>query len=181
MSSATHFFGQSDGLWKIDSMQTINTSPLPLAERLLITDQPNNEMADGWHLRGVKSNIRYTTRPEKKQLEEKFAPLNNPVNTCAALIPIKKSEEWWQLTQDERRKIFEEDSHHTKIGLKYMPAIARQLYHSRDLGEPFDFLTWFEFAPIHKNYFDELVNALRETEEWRHVVSEIDLRLSMTK
>ena len=178
MYSATHFFGQEQGQWKIDTMRTINTSPLPIAERLLITDQPTIEIVHGWHLLGVKSNIRYTTRSEKKQLEEKFSGLNNPANTCAANIHIKKSEEWWQLTQDERRKIFEEDSHHIKIGLKYMPAIARQLYHCRDLGEPFDFLTWFEFAPIHKNYFDELVNALHETVEWKFVTAEIDLRLT---
>jgi hypothetical protein len=27
--------------------------------------------------------------------------------------------------------------------MKYMAAVARRLYHARDLGEPFDFLTWF--------------------------------------
>jgi len=46
------------------------------------------------------------------------------------------------LTQDERRAVFEEQSHHTAIGLKYLPATARRLHHCRDLGteEPFDFL-----------------------------------------
>ena len=33
------------------------------------------------------------------------------------------------------------------VGLDYLPGVARKLYHSRDLGEEFDFLTWFEFEP----------------------------------
>ena len=75
------------------------------------------------------------------------AGLGRPEATCAALIPIKKSAAWWELTQEERRQIFEDKSHHIAGSLKYLPAIARQLYHCRDLGEPFDFLTWFEYAP----------------------------------
>ena len=96
----------------------------------------------------------------------------------AALIPITKSAEWWELAQDERREIFEERSRHTATGLRYLPAIARRLYHCRDLGEPFDFLTWFEYAPSDADAFEELVGLLRATEEWRYVVREVDIRLS---
>ena len=38
--------------------------------------------------------------------------LGRPEATCAALIPIKKSAAWWELTQEERRQIFEDKSHH---------------------------------------------------------------------
>ena len=55
------------------------------------------------------------------------------------------------------------------MGLKYLPAIARKLYHCRDIGEPFDFLTWFEFAPSHAEAFEELVYTLRQTEELCYV------------
>ena len=55
---------------------------------------------------------------------------------------------------------------------------ARRLYHARELGEPFDFLTWFEFAPEHGAAFEELVRRLRGTEEWTYVEREIDLRLA---
>jgi hypothetical protein len=44
--------------------------------------------------------------------------------------------------------------------------IARQLYHCRDLGEPFDFLAWFEYAPQNAMFFGDLVKVLRATEEW---------------
>jgi hypothetical protein len=62
--------------------------------------------------------------------------------------------------------------------LTALPAVARRLHHSRELGEPFDFLTWFEYAPEHARSFEELVRRLRETEEWRYVDREIDIRLS---
>lgn len=100
-----------------------------------------------------------------------------PEATCAALIPIHKSHEWWQLSQDERRDIFEEQSHHIATGLNYLPAIARRLLHSRDLEEPFDFLTWFEYAPADARAFEELVTKLRGTREWVYVDREVDIRL----
>jgi hypothetical protein len=93
------------------------------------------------------------------------------------LIPIRKSAAWWDLAQDERRAIFEEQSRHTAIGLDYLPGVARQLYHCRDLAEPFDFLTWFEYAPEHSAGFEQLVTRLRATPEWRYVEREVDLRL----
>jgi hemolysin-activating ACP:hemolysin acyltransferase len=60
---------------------------------------------------------------------------------------------------------------------RYLPAIARRLYHCRELGEPFDFLTWFELSEADEAAFDELVARLRETEEWRYVEREIEIRL----
>jgi chlorite dismutase len=82
----------------------------------------------------------------------------------AALIPIKKSADWWALAQDERRAIFEERSHHIAISLGYLPMVARRLHHSRDLSQPFDFLTWFEYAPAVSDAFEELVGRLRGSE-----------------
>lgn len=82
------------------------------------------------------------------------------------------------MAQDERRAVFEETSHHTALGLGFLPAIARRLHHCRDLGEPFDFLTWFEFAPEHEATFDALVDAMRATREWAYVEREVDIRLT---
>ena len=53
---------------------------------------------------------------------------------AAALIPIKKSAAWWELTQEERRKIFEDKSQHIAASLKYLPgdrAAALSLPRSR--------------------------------------------------
>ncbi len=105
--------------------------------------------------------------------------LGRPDANCAVLIPIKKSAAWWALTQDARRKIFEEHSHHNQIGMDYLPAIARRLHHCRDLSEiePFDFLTWFEFAEKDTVEFDKLLARLRATEEWKYVEREVEVRV----
>ena len=104
--------------------------------------------------------------------------MDRPEATCAALIPITKTPGWWALTQDERREIFEARSSHIAVGMRYLPAIARRLHHSRDVGEPFDFLTWFEFAPSDTAAFDDLLATLRATAEWNYVEREVDIRLT---
>jgi len=83
------------------------------------------------------------------------------------------------LSQDDRRQIFEEQSAHIKVGMKYLQEVARRLHHCRDLGrpEPFDFLTWFEFAPEHSAAFHALLAELRASPEWLFVEREIDIRL----
>jgi hypothetical protein len=63
------------------------------------------------------------------------------------------------------------------VGLEFLPAVARRLSHRRDLGEPFDFLTWFEYAPADTGAFETLLRRLRETEEWSYVEREVDVRL----
>ncbi|TAL56046.1 MAG: chlorite dismutase [Nanoarchaeota archaeon] len=175
----TIFCGGQSGTWKVLSLHTIIGQPLESVNRIEIvnarqfTDTTNYK----WLLRGVTSNLRYTTRDEKVILDKTPSILDKPQSTYSVLIPIKKSNEWWSLTQDERRKIFEDKSHHISFSSKYLSVVARKLYHSKDIGEEFDFLTWFEFAPEHSNQFDELVNYLRGTEEWKYVTREIDIRL----
>ena len=130
-----------------------------------------------WLLRGVVSHERYVTLRERQQLVARQPALGRPGAVCAALIRIRKSSEWWALAQDERRALLEERSHHIEIGIDYLPAVARRLHHGRDHGEPFDFLTWFEFAPEHVGAFDRLLTRLRATEEWKYVEREVELRL----
>jgi len=143
------------------------------------TDEWTAGHATRWILRGTRSNERYSTREEKQSLTATQPQLGRTEATCAALIPIRKSEAWWDLPQDERRHIFEECSSHIAIGAKYLPAIARRLYHCRDLetAEPFDFITWFEFAPSSTSAFDELLATLRASLEWSYVEREVEIRL----
>lgn len=164
------------GAWAIMRVDTIVGAPLARAARLAFA--PGEPAAGAaWALRGFTSNARYVTRTERAALTASQAPLARAEARRAALIPIRKSPAWWALAQDERRAIMEDASRHIAIGLEYLPAIARQLHHCRDLGEPFDFLTWFEFAPEHEAQFDELVARLRASEEWAYVDREVDLRL----
>ncbi len=172
------FIGGNAGEWKIVKMETVIGEPIEAAPYLKIVKSNLQKNDEGfWTIKGLVSNVRYAEKEEKEKLLAMQAGLGRSEATCAALIPIRKNEAWWNLAQDERRKIFENKSHHTETGLKYLPAIARKLYHCRDIGEPFDFLTWFEYAPEHSDAFEELVAALRSTEEWKYVDREIDIRL----
>ena len=94
-------------------------------------------------------------------------------------MPIRKRDAWWTMAQDERRAVFEEQSRHIAIGLRYLPGVARRLHHSRELGEAFDFLTWFEYPPEASGLFEDLVRTLRATPEWRFVDREVGIRLSL--
>jgi len=173
------FVGGGAGSWRVSDMKRVKGDPLPLVSRIAVVLHPAPEGGASWVLRGVTSNDRYATRDEKARLVARQAPLGRPQADRAALIPIRKTSEWWALPQDERRRIFEEQSNHIRIGEKYLPAIARRLHHCRDLGtdEPFDFLTWFEFGSSDAKPFEELLAELRRTEEWRYVEREVDIRL----
>ena len=179
VSNRYSFLGGKQGLWRVVRIDSVCGPGLETVERL---DVVNGELAglpldNVWALQGVTSNVRYATRAEVDTLQARQPALGRPEATCAALIPIRKSAQWWAFAQDERQSIIEEASHHTIIGLEYLPAVARRLHHCRDMGEPFDFLTWFEYAPEHARDFEELVSRLRATKEWDYVEREIDIRL----
>jgi chlorite dismutase len=161
-------------------MRVIAGQALPSVPRLSIFEGNQTATLEGsiWLLRGVTSYERYLHKMERSALMVQQAELGRLEATWAALIPIKKSTAWWELAQDERKTIFEERSHHITIGLKYVARIARRLYHGYDLGEPFDFLTWFEYAPEDAGAFEDLVGSLRGTEEWTYVEREVDIRLA---
>jgi chlorite dismutase len=179
MNNHYSFIGGDAGAWRVTSCATIVGAPLVAMPRVNVLNASSTTPIGpaAWVLNGFTSNVRYAERHEIKQLRAKQEGLNRPASLCAALIPIRKSPAWWALAQEERRAIFEAQSHHTEIGLAYLPEIARQLHHSRDLGEAFDFLTWFEFAPEHTLAFNKLLVQLRATKEWEYVDREVDIRL----
>jgi len=177
------FVGGNAGTWEVVSQRAVTGDGLDAVERLrIVSGETPEEQTGGWSLRGVTSHDRYVTRDEKARLVAVQPELGRPEATAAVFIPIRKSAAWWALTQDERRAILEDTSSHIRIGLEYLPAVARRLHHCRDLAEdaPFDFLTWFEFAPPDAVAFDDLLRRLRETPEWRYVEREVELRLRKT-
>jgi hypothetical protein len=188
MSSATTsisrlftFIGGSTGPWIVNHVHCVAGEAMPSPPRVSVVSEIVQELPDNtiWTLRGITSNERYVVRDEKTALVSKQEGLGRPTSKHAALIPIRKKAAWWALAQDERRDIFEAQSHHIAVGMKYLPAIARRLHHCRDLGseEPFDFLTWFEYAPSDSAAFDEMVEVLRTSPEWEYVDREVDIRL----
>ena len=183
MDNSYTFVGGMHGAWRVIEMREVRGDGLATVERVdVVHGRMLGQVAlrEGahWQLRGLTSNLRYANRNEVDDLVARQPVLDRTEASRAALIPIKKSAHWWALAQDERRAIFEGTSHHTQIGLDYLPAIARRLHHCRDIGEPFDFLTWFEYAPEHAAAFERLVDALRATQEWDYIEREIDIRLA---
>jgi chlorite dismutase len=179
MNNHYSFIGGEHGTWQVTEVRGVVGPSLELVERLAVVNELQPELLPGssWVLRSFSSNIRYANRDELTTLRAVQPELNRTEAVTAVLIPIKKSAQWWELAQDERRAIFEEASHHTAVGLEYLPGVARKLLHCRDLGEPFDFLTWFEFAPEHTQAFDELLVRMRSSQEWEYVEREVEVRL----
>jgi chlorite dismutase len=179
----TTFRGGQSGAWRVTRLASVKGEPLPAARSLSISHSdaitlPLLPSQNSWRLAGVASHVRYVERAESEKLTAAQAAIGRPEDRLAALIPIRKSAAWWELTQEERRRIFEDKSHHIASSMRFLPAIARQLYHCRDLGQPFDFLTWFEYRLAHESLFEELVGMLRATEEWSYVEREVDVRVT---
>ena len=174
------FAGGSSGTWRVEQLRTVVGDGLPAASHLSVAPGgPEASAGEVWRLRGIVSNERSVARAETDALVARQEGLGRAASSHAALIPIRKNAAWWALTQDERRQVFEAQSRHIALGLQYLPAIARRLHHCRDLSpdEPFDFLTWFEYAPGDASAFEDLVARLRESPEWRFVEREVDVRL----
>ena len=176
-----HFVGGDHGSLRVRSVTAVAGTGLPACDRLHLgvghADATIARRA-AWLLHGIRSNERYTDRREHGRLLATQARLGRPGATRGAILPIRKNAAWWSLPQDERLAIFTARSRHTEIGQRHLPAIARRLFHCRDLAEdaPFDFVTLFDFVPEHESAFDELLGALRASEEWHYVEREVDVR-----
>ena len=180
MATLFTFSGGDVGDWKVESVAPVTGESLAPCERIAITKgAPASALDSAWSLRGVVSSLRYTTKDELDELRTKGPnALGRPEATLAALIPIKKNAAWWALAQDERAAIIN-SGRHFALGIEYMPAVSRRLHHCHDLvGEPFDFLTLFEYSPDNASAFEEMVARLRATPEWGFVEREVDIRMS---
>jgi hypothetical protein len=173
--------GGDNGEWSVVSQRTLSGTPIANVSRLAMMpgNRPVKLGTATWELSGVTTNDRYTTHSEKRELIEKQAPIGRPESTCAALILLRKNAAWWAMSQDDRRSVLEEQSHHIAIGLRYLPAVARRLLHCRDMGTdaPFDFLAFLDYGPMEETAFDEMLDRLRSTKEWAFMEREIDIRL----
>jgi hypothetical protein len=177
----TSFLGGTEGEWTVTAHTLLRGDPIPQVPRVaVVPGTPAAPASAVWMLRGAATHDRYTTRTEKTELVARQAPIGRPEATRSALILLRKTAEWWGLTQDERRAILEEQSHHIAIGMRYLPAVARRLLHCRDFAtqEPFDFLGFLDFAPESEPAFDEMLGQLRATPEWSFIDRDIDIRLS---
>jgi len=174
-----NYVGGGSGSWRITQIGIHSGLPLKPATHLDISNGRLDQAPVGaaWMFHGIVSNTRYVTSENRDSQDSRPPSFYGSEATCAALIPIRKSAAWWNLARNERREIVESRTRHVATGLKFLPWIARRLQYSRNPGEPFDFVTWFEYSPRDARIFDDLAGALRSSEEWRYVEREIDIRL----
>lgn len=111
------FVGGNAGMWRVARMETVVGEPILEAKRLNIVPDPvvQNDRQASWVLRGITSNERYVVHDEKDQLAAKQLGLGRPDAVCAALIPIRKNAAWWSLSQDQRQRVFADQSRHTAM------------------------------------------------------------------
>jgi chlorite dismutase len=82
----------------------------------------------------------------------------------AIMIPVKKSAEWWNLTDEQRLKEMEA---HTAATLPFLANFKRKLYHSTGLSDP-DFIAYFETNDL--GAFNNLALSLAKVPENKYRV-----------
>lgn len=78
-------------------LRAVTGDTLVPVDRLLLTEGASSIVSDrddAWALRGCTSHGRYTTAAEASTLGAVQEILGRAQATCAALIPIRKSQEW---------------------------------------------------------------------------------------
>ena len=109
MDNIFDFVGGDSGDWRVKRINAAIGDSLEDVPHLKIVPSSTMKLNEGlWTLKGVRSNLRYTEKDEDDKLVSIQEGLGRTEATCAALIPIHKSQGWWKLAQDDRRKIFED-------------------------------------------------------------------------
>jgi hypothetical protein len=171
-------------LYRVDAVHTLRGAPLrDLAPGMnLMRLESTLELPAGeGELIGVTQQLLYTRSAERPDLVTTASP---GADAVCVVIPLAKSEAWWQLALDEREAMFRGATRpgHLEVGLPYARSIVRKLYHSRALpGTGFDFVTYFEFSPADRPRFEARLAALRDPEqnpEWSFVTRESEIWLT---
>ncbi len=115
---------------------------------------------------GITKSLNYITK-------EKSATLNAGLSSAsytgdapryAIMIPIKKSAEWWNMSDEQRLKEMET---HTAPTLEYLVNVKRKLYHSTGIDDT-DFITYFETNDL--GAFNKLLISLAKVPENKYHV-----------
>ena len=165
---AVTFIAGPSGDWRIERLVAVAGDPLPAATHLSAGNEAPYTAKISWQLRGTVSSIRYTTAHELTRLNIVSPLLRCSEAMCAALIPIRKSDAWWSMAQDERRAIFEKS---TATSPSRCPTCRRlraactmratSASHSTSLPGS----STHRACACHRGISSEL----RVSEEWRHV------------
>jgi hypothetical protein len=142
---------------------------------------PLQSLGRGLALVGVAQHPTYTSAAEGRRLR---AVERREPGDMAVLVPIRKSDEWWRLGQDQRLALFRgsrPQGGHVAIGMRFAARVLRRLYHARYLpGSAWDFLAYFELDAADAGAIRELLAAMRDPHEssaWQFVECESEIWL----
>lgn len=170
-----NYVGGTSGNWEITDLNTYRGQALtPVTHIDIINGRMERTPAGAaWVFSGYVQNTRYVTREELLPPGSRRSFNSRPPRTCAALIALRRSEEWWQLGDAARREIQQ-----TQLaGLRYLTAMVRRWRHRLDMSDQFDCVTWFEYEPQDSSAFEDLLADWRASEEWKYINRECDIRL----
>jgi chlorite dismutase len=110
---------------------------------------------------GLTKGLNYISKEKSPELNAGLfaATYSGPAPRYAIMIPVKKSAEWWNLSDAQRLKEMES---HTNPTLPYLVNVRRKLYHSTGLDDT-DFITYFETADL--GAFNSLMLSLAKVPE----------------
>jgi hypothetical protein len=135
----------------------------------------------GVALVGVAQHPTYTSAAEGRRLR---AVERQQRGDTAVLVPIRKSEEWWRLGQDQRLALFRGSrphGGHLAVAMPFASRVLRRLYHARYLpGSAWDFLAYFELDAGDTDAIRALLAAMRDPHEssaWQFVERESEIWL----
>lgn len=167
-----NYVGGSSGAWQVTQMSTGRGEPLMPVTHVNIINGPLDRMPirASWVLSGLVQNTLYITREERQSASRGTSSEPLPP-TCAALIPILYSPEWWELGPPARRELQQSQP------MRGLSAMMRRWQYRWDLSEQFDGVTWFEYEPRDSAAFDDLLANWRASEKWKFVQRECDIRL----
>lgn len=172
------YVGGSSGAWTVTELTSRRGRLLEPVTHVDIIQGPPTRLPQGasWILSGIVRQTRYVSL-EETLTGNRFGRSTNQEPTCAALIPILHSAEWWELGDATRQQMVGMNSRAATRGLSSLSAMIYRWQHGQDLSKQFDSVTWFEYEPRDSNAFEELLRDLRGSVEWKYVDRECDIRL----
>jgi hypothetical protein len=174
-----HYIGGTTGSWRVSTIASISGMPLPPVTHIDIAHGALDRAPAGanWVLHCIASNTRFVTREEPRRLPSDPPRMGRFSESCAALVLVRKSRGWWNLGLSEQQQMLEVPSRNIRGRLSFLPAMMRRMQYRTNVREPFDFVTWFEYAPQDASIFDDLVTAMRSSEDWHYVEREIVIKM----
>jgi chlorite dismutase len=124
----------------------------------------NSEVTES--LVGITKALNYISKDKSPDLNKGLtsSTYTGDAPRFAFMIPVKKSAEWWNLTDEQRLKEMEA---HTLPTLAYLVNVKRKLYHSTGLDDT-DFITYFETNDL--GAFNNLLLSLAKVPENKYHV-----------